>query len=132
MQRRKRLTSRATAGIMAMVMVAVPVGADFFLEQQIDLGAYFGPLGNNPITLAGDGTYAYVGGYSSSADPADIGILRVNLADPNDAVTLAGGTQTVSQFRYYGGMFTRDGVLYALCDRPENTTASTKHAPLPI
>jgi hypothetical protein len=99
--------------------------ADFYLVERIDLGEHFGPLGNNPITLASDGTYAYIGGYSATADPREIGILKINLADPNDAIELAGGTQTVNQFRYYGGLVVRDGVLYALCDRPDGTTAGT-------
>lgn len=105
--------------------VVATVNADFFLQERIDVGAYFGVLGNNPITLASDGTYAYIGGYTSSATPVDIGILKINLTDPNDATALAGGTQTVQQFRTYGGMFVRNGVLYALCDRPDNTLPST-------
>jgi len=115
----------ARGALLLAVLAVAGTRADFFLTQRIDLGAHFGPLGNNPITLVADGTYAYIGGYSASADPREIGILRISLQDPNDAVALAGGTQTVNQFRYYGGLVVRNGVLYALCDRPAGTTAST-------
>jgi hypothetical protein len=113
------------AGVLLVCAAATAVQADFYLVQRIDLGDHFGPLGNNPMTLASDGTYAYIGGYSASVDPRDVGILKISLTDPNDATALAGGTQTVNQFRYYGGLVVRDGVLYALCDRPDDATPST-------
>jgi len=113
------------AGILLVCAAVTPGQADFYLVQRIGLGDHFGPLGNNPMTLASDGTYAYVGGYSASLDPRDIGILKISLGDPSDATALAGGTQTVNQFRYYGGMVVRDGVLYALCDRPNDTIPKT-------
>jgi hypothetical protein len=126
MSSKRQLGVYAWVAALLVCAAATGVQADFQLVQRIELGDHFGPLGNNPMTLVSDGQYAYIGGYyGASADPNDIGILKINLDDPNDAAVLAGGTQTVGQFRYYGGLVVRDGVLYALCDRPENAPPST-------
>ncbi len=103
-----------------------PAVADFYLHNTLDLSADFGPLGNNPNAVTSDGTYAYIGGYSAAAAPRDIGILKINLTNPADKLVLPGGTQQVTQFRYYGALFVRNGILYALCDRPlDNSVATT-------
>ena len=81
------------AAVVLICTAALPARAGFVLQQSINLDDHFGPLGNNPITLISDGTYAYIGGYSASADPREIGILKIALSDPNDAVALLGGTQ---------------------------------------
>jgi hypothetical protein len=122
----RQLGTYTWAAALLLCAAAASAPADFLLLQRIPLGDHFGPLGNNPITLVSDGQYAYIGGYyGASADPNNIGIVKINLDDPNDAIPLPAGTQTVGQFRYYGGLVVRSGVLYALCDRPEGTTTST-------
>jgi hypothetical protein len=111
-----------------IVLLACGTGtarADFYLVSNIDLDAHFGALGNNPINVAFDGTYAYVGGYSASATARDIGILKINVHNPADNTVLVGGTQSVNQFRYYGGLVLDGGILYALVDRPDGTAANT-------
>lgn len=103
----------------ALLLLTAPAAlADFHMIRRIDLTPHFGELGNNPFNLASDGTYAYVGGYRGAANIGTIGILQINLGDPDDYAVLPGGTIDVGQFRYYGGMVYQDGVLYALVDRP--------------
>jgi len=123
---KKAVVSGAILGALALTMCAVETQADFYLIRRIDLTPHFGPLGNNPITMTTDGTYAYVGGYRATADVGTIGILKINLSDPDDFTALEpGGTQLVGQFRYYGGLVYRDGILYALTDRPDGTLNNT-------
>lgn len=117
--------STGWAGVWALCVAAAPAHADFFLVRKIFVDGYFGAQGSNPLTMTFDGTYAYIGGYSGTPDPRDVGILKINISDPADATVLAGGTQTVNQFRYYGGMVVRSGILYALLDRPDGLTSST-------
>jgi hypothetical protein len=122
----KRISRTARwAGILALCVAAVPADADYFLVRKLNIDSYFGPLGSNPFTMTFDGTYAYVGGYSGTADPRDVGILKININDPTDVMALPAGNQTINQFRYYGGFVVRDEVLYALLDRPDGSTAST-------
>lgn len=109
-------------GLVSMGLACAAALGDAYLVRRIELGAHFGVLGNNPFTLATDGTHAYVGGYSASATPREIGILKISLDDPvGDAGALGNSTQTVNQFRYYGGIVVQGGVAYALCDRPDGT-----------
>ncbi len=119
---------KRTALVLAGLLLAgaATAAADFYLHSTLDLSADFGLLGNNPNVVTSDGTYAYVGGYTAAADPTNIGILKINLTNPADKLALPGGTQEASQFRYYGGLFVRNGILYALCDRPmDGSVANT-------
>lgn len=123
---RQTTNLRCLAVLLAGAALATTVHADFYLVRRIVLNDFFGPLGNNPSVVTSDGTYAYVAGYSGEAAAREIGILRLNLLDPAvDTFVLPDGAQTVNQFRYYGGVVVKDGVLYALCDRPNGTTAMT-------
>jgi hypothetical protein len=118
-------TAGALLAVLCMGLLAPAARADFYLERTINLDADFGPLGNNPIQVVSDGTYAYVAGYTSVEPSGEAGILKVNLSDPADRMALDGGTQEMNQFRAYIGLVVRDGVLYAMADRPQNTNAST-------
>lgn len=121
-----RTNLRCLAVLLAGAALSTAVQADFYLVRRIVLNDLFGPLGNNPAVVTSDGTYAYIAGYSGEAAAREIGILKLNLLDPAvDTFVLPGGAQTVNQFRYYGGVVVKDGVLYALCDRPDGTTAKT-------
>jgi len=113
------------AGLVILASSVPAAIADMYLVRTISLNDYFGPLGNNPMTVTSDGTYAYIGGYNGSGTAADIGILKINLFDPNDATALSNATQNVQTFRFYDGLVVHNGILYALCDRPQNTTQST-------
>lgn len=99
--------------------------ADFFLIDRIDLDADFGPVGNNPSAVAFDGTYAYIGGYNGSGITGDVSILKINVLNPADKTVLAGSTQTVQNNRFYHGLVYRDGVLYAMMDRPDGAVNNT-------
>ncbi|MBI4582282.1 MAG: hypothetical protein HY718_21490 [Planctomycetes bacterium] len=102
-----------------------PIRADFYLEQSINMNADFGPAGNNPYCLAYDGTYAYVGGYNASGQNRDVGILKINIFNPTDKSVLTNSLQNVRNGRYYHGLAYYNGVLYALMDRPDDTTDNT-------
>ncbi|MBP7935310.1 MAG: hypothetical protein KA354_11740 [Phycisphaerae bacterium] len=112
--------------VAATLVAAVTiVRADYFLISSVDLGADFGPAGNNPMCITFDGVYAYLGGYNGSGLSREIGILKVNLANPTDKAELAAAKQTVDTFRYYGALVVRNGVLYALLDRPSGNDVAT-------
>jgi hypothetical protein len=118
------------AGMALLSILAVGIGvsiarADFYLVRRIDVGTDFGPAGNNPFAIAYDGTYVYLGGYTAAAPSGNIGIVKVNVSNPTDRMSLPGGDQMANQFRYYGGLVVQNGVLYALCDRPDGSTANT-------
>jgi hypothetical protein len=120
--------TKAAGAVLAVLVVGLLAPAawgDFYLETTINLDADFGDLGNNPIQMVSDGTYAYVAGYTSAAMDGEIGILKVNLSNPADRAPLANGTQPAAQFRAYIGLVVRNGVLYAMVDRPQNTPEST-------
>jgi len=121
----RRVSTPVCTALIAVGVLVSAAHADMYLVRRVNLGSFFGAAGNNPFCVASDGTYAYIGGYSASATARDIGILKINLTDPNDATLLAGATQSVQQFRFYDGLVVRDGVLYALCDRPQGTAPST-------
>jgi hypothetical protein len=112
-----------TFGLVALGLA--PAQADFYLTQQLDLGSYFGPVGNNPMTITSDGTFAYIGGYNGSGGARTVGILKLNLANPADAVELASAVQTVNNARFYDGLVCEGGILYALMDRPNDTALLT-------
>lgn len=113
------------AGLALAGVLAASASADMYLARTINMNSWFGPLGNNPIKVVTDGTYAYIAGDNESGSARDIGILKINLSDPNDAVALSGGTQMVNSFRYYGGLVVRNSILYALCDRPDGNVSAT-------
>jgi hypothetical protein len=119
-----RPTIVVSVGLLALALAA-PAQADMYLVTQIDLGPFFGPVGNNPMTITADGTYAYIGGYNGSGAARTVGILKLNLADPNDAVELAASVQTVNNARFYDGLVYEGGILYALMDRPDDSAPMT-------
>jgi len=112
------VTQRLFAILCLAALTAGAAHADMWLESAIDLGVHFGPAGNNPMNVVSDDAYAYIGGYNGSGVDRDISILKISLSDPNDAVVLSSATQTVNYGRFYDGLVIRNGVLYALCDRP--------------
>ncbi len=113
---RNRLS--AIPGVVLILLTAAAAPADMWLETTIDLGAFFGPVGNNPMNVVSDGSYAYVAGYNGSGGDREIGILKISLTDPNDALELTSSIQTVNNSRFYDAQVIRDGILYALIDRP--------------
>jgi hypothetical protein len=112
------VTQRLFAILCLVALTAGAAHADMWLESAIDLGVHFGPAGNNPMNVVSDDAYAYIGGYNGSGVDRDISILKISLSDPNDAVVLNSATQTANYGRFYDGLVIRNGVLYALCDRP--------------
>jgi hypothetical protein len=115
------------------IVLAAGAHADMYLVNRIDLNRWFGPLGTNPMCVTSDGTWAYIGGYNNTATTREIGVLKIRLdvtvptdpnaplPDPNAALVLTGGAQTVDNWHYYGGIVYHNGVVYALCDRPQGT-----------
>ena len=115
----------AALAATAFLALGVPAGADFYLQQTVDLGADFGPAGNNPYAMTYDGTYAYIGGYNGSGQTRDIGILKINIFNPADKSVLPASIQSVGNARFYHGLGFYNGVVYALTDRPDGSAATT-------
>ncbi len=116
---------RRFLGVAVAFALSGAAAADMYLEARINLDGWFGPAGSNPFKVVSDGTYAFVAGMNNTPADRNIGVVRVNLTDPADAVLLANTVQSVQAWRYYDGLALHNGILYALTDSPLGTTAST-------
>lgn len=116
----RRILAVATA-----LTLAGAAAADMYLVARINLDSWFGAAGSNPIKVVSDGTYAYVAGMNNTPADRDIGVLKINLTNPADAVVLPGSVQNAQAWRYYDGLALHNGILYTLTDSPLGTTAST-------
>lgn len=114
-------------------LVALSASAQSYQLQKsnsIDLSSFFSgaaaaQYGGNPISVAFDGTNAFVGGYNNSGANGSIGVVRIDnaLGATPAAAGLGGAASHVSSpFRGYNQLAAYDGALYLAYDNNETQT----------
>ncbi len=85
-----RILTSACLCAAVVLGAAVAAAAPLYHAKVIDLGDVFNNdfgYGNNPLSVAFDGTNAYVGGYNNSGATANVGVVKIeNLLAPGTPV----------------------------------------------
>lgn len=115
----RRIAVLSGTVLAAALLLSGTAGADFYLNNAIDLSAAFGPgsaLGTNALSVAFDGTDAYVGGYLESTAPGTIGVAKVSgilLGETPTFTSLAGSVVSANALEGYNSLALGAGGLFA-------------------
>ncbi len=115
----RRIAVLSVTVLAAALALTGAAGADFYLNNTIDLSPAFGQgsaLGTNALSVAFDGTNAYLGGYLQSNTAGTIGVAKVSgilLGETPVFSPLAGSVISASALEGYNSLALGAGALFA-------------------